>query len=171
MKTYRTPLYPALAVRLPGGDRRTVKAAGGYFNVKDEDVADFEAIMAKRPHYRVTAVDAPEQRGPIGGSTADGETVVPAPDAAEVADADGSEHGVVVQPEPVSLSNLHPELVSVEMLEQLNVPTLKARLEERGLATDGRKAVLIQRLAEATNTPTGVSDGTTDDPDAEDTAE
>lgn len=169
MKTYKTPLYPALMARLPGEGRRNVKAAGGYFNVADEDVADFEKFIAARPHYRIVAVEDTTDRGPVGGST-DGETVVPAPDP-EMTTADGSEHGIVIQPEPTSESELHPERVSVEMLEQLNVPTLKERLEGLGLATDGRKAVLVKRLADATNTPAGLGDGTTDDADANDTAE
>lgn len=178
MKTYKSPVYPALMVRLPGEGRRSVKAAGGYFNVEDDDVPAFEALMAKRPHYRIREVHADLGRQ-IGGQADETGTVAPAPesdvddeidaadDAADAADADGSEHGIVVQADGVTDVERHPEMVSIEMLEALNVPTLRARLEERGLPTDGRKAVLVKRLADATNTPTGLGDNVTDDPDGD----
>lgn len=154
MKIYKTPLYPALMARLPGEGRRNVKAAGGYFNVADEDVADFEAFVAQRPHYQISAVASDP---------------APSDEPGDAVDPVGSEHGVVVQPEPITESERHPEQVTVESLDSLTVPVLRERLQGLGLDDQGRKAVLVKRLADATNTATGLGDDVTDDADAEDT--
>lgn len=42
-----------------------------------------------------------------------------------------------------------PEEGTAESLEALTVPVLRERLEVRGLPTEGRKAVLVERLAAA----------------------
>ena len=159
MNTYRSPVYPALMINL--GDGRKVKAAGGYFEVEDEDVSRFEEIMRERPQYRIVQQSRESRRdeGVTGTMTSlDGE---PAPTTAA-----GDPHGTVTQPEPMSAAERHPELVTVETLEALNVPTLRERLQGLGLDDTGRKAVLVRRLAEATNTPTG--DDATEGEDSDD---
>jgi hypothetical protein len=161
MKTYRSPIYPALAIRLPGTGRN-MKATGGYFEIADEDVEAFEKVMAERPHYQVTSSDG------RAIATDTGAAATP-----------GAEHGTVTRPEPMSASEQHPELASVETLETLTVPQLRERLEGLELDTTGTKNVLINRLAEATNVPTGgtesdanpeptnATDGTDEGPDDE----
>lgn len=148
MKTYRSPVYPALMINI--GDGRKAKAAGGYFEVEDEDVDAFEAIIKERPQYRI--VEQARGRGPETDEGAVSGTLTT---------ASGDPHGTVKQPEPMSESEMHPENVSIETLDSLKVPELRERLEKLGLDSTGRKAVLVNRLAEATNTPTG-------DPEPED---
>ena len=155
MNIYRSPLYPALMIRLPGDGRRNVKASGGIFNVAERDVEDFEAIIAKRPHYKIELV-----------STANAE---PATDSSlEVTEETAD---TVVQPEPMSESELEPEKVTVESLEALNVPVLRERLQGLGLPDDGRKAVLVKRLADAMDLDAADADDGTNDSDADDTNE
>jgi hypothetical protein len=152
MKIYKSPVYPALMIHVPvaDGGRRPVKASGGYFNVPDDLTDGFEAVVAERPQYRIEYV---------------GTGAEPESDATQPTDAEGSENGIVVQPEPVSESEKNPEMATVETLEQLNVGQLKERLEGLGLPTDGRKAVLVKRLADATNTSTGLGDDESSDAD------
>jgi hypothetical protein len=157
MKIYRTPLYPALMVRLPGPARRSVKASGGYFNVPDEDVESFEKFIAARPQYQIV-----ESEGSVlpGTRTATTGPVNPY----DPASADGAPQGVQTAPEPMSDSERNPEKVKVESLENLTVPTLRARLAGLGLPSDGGKTTLVKRLADATDTPTGLGDETTPTP-------
>ena len=149
MKTYESPVYPALWLRLPKSGS-TVKATGGYFNVNDADVAEFEEIVAKRPHYKVKAADAAE---PVAGEH----------------ETTPTDHGTVTQPEPMTDVERRPEGAKIEQLEQLKVPELQARLEAMGLSTEGKKAALIQRLAEATGAPVATGDGVSAQPEADDT--
>lgn len=142
MKTYRSPVYPALTMKLPEAGK-SVKASGGYFNVDDENVEEFESLIAKRRHYRIVPVE-------------ENPKVIDAPvESIPTTAADG----IVVQPEPISESERHPENVQVESLEQLKVPELKERLEALGLSTEGLKNDLIERLAAATDVPDGQQDG------------
>lgn len=64
MKTYKSPVYPALMIRLPGDGRRNIKASGGVFNVPDEDVKAFEKLIAARPHYKITPADGTAPASP-----------------------------------------------------------------------------------------------------------
>ena len=163
MNIYRTPLYPALMIRLPGDGRRNIKASGGLFNVADEDVEAFEKVVAERPHYKIELVsrqeDQPEQSGQI---SADG-TVTLQTAAGEV--------DSVVQPEAISESEREPEKVTLAEIESRNVPTLQERLQGLGLPDDGRKAVLVKRYADAIGVAPATGDDSTNDADATDTSE
>ena len=139
MKTYRSPIYPALMIRLPGDGRRSVKASGGYFNVEDDDVEAFEKVIAARPEYRIAPVDG------------NGNVTIPA-DAAGVSTFGLETARSVKQPEPVSEIEVHPEMASEPIdLDKLNVPELRERLEGLGLDSTGRKAVLVERLQAASD--------------------
>lgn len=155
MNIYRSPLYPALMVRLPGDGRRNIKASGGVFNVADADVEAFEAFIAARPHYQITLTGTQEEQ----------------PDAASATSLETTTDntGTVTPPEPMSESEKHPELVSVESIEALNVPTLQERLQGLGLPFDGRKAVLVKRYADALGIDAADADDSTNDPDTTDT--
>lgn len=163
MNIYRSPLYPALMIRLPGDGRRNIKASGGLFNVASEDVEAFEALIAERPHYKIELVgtqeDIEEQHGVITD------------DGSQTLNVDSTKVDSVTQPEPMSISERWPELVSVESIEALNVPTIQERLRDAGLPDDGRKAVLVQRLADALGLAAASADDRTNDADATDTAE
>jgi hypothetical protein len=153
MQTYRSPVYPALMVKLPGETRRDVKASGGYFQVEDEDVEAFEAFIATRPHYRITPADAPgpwnERRVVSPDATDDeasdalSEEEQAAAEAARVAD------NAVTQPEAITDIERHPENVAEENLDSFSIEELQAILTEMGLETNGRKAVLIKRIVAA----------------------
>lgn len=152
MKTYRSPVYPALAVRV--GDHN-VKASGGYFTIEDEDVEAFEAFIANRPLYRIEEAAGRDRSEDtrVAGVTGTLTTT-----SGKATTAAGDPHGAVNHPEPMSDSERHPETVKIESFEAMNVPTLRARLEEIGEDSRGNKPQLIERLVAATNTPDGESD-------------
>jgi hypothetical protein len=139
MKTYRSPVYPALAVRL--GDKR-FKFSGGLLSVPDDDVEDLDAFAAKRPEYQITEVVLEGSDAAPAGVVTDtqtrlnGEPVTPT---------------TVVDPQPISESQLHPENVttSAEYLENKTNAQLAEMLAQRGLMTGGNKAEHTARLKAA----------------------
>lgn len=122
MKTYRSPVYPALMINL---GTHMAKARGGLFEIDDEDVATFEALIAKSPHYRVEAVEADEA----------------AAIAASPPDVVGGVVGTLTSPKA-------PDRTAVAAPRPTRAE-LSAELESLGLPTDGNVPDLEARLAEA----------------------
>ncbi len=129
MKTYDSPVYPALMVKLPSG---SLKAMGGVFHVPADQVDEFEAFVAERPHYQIRYT----------GTTEDAE---PEPIGPDIATSD-----TITQPEPMSAGEKHPELAAFDpdALGDKTNAELNDMLETRGLPTGGTKAELIARLTE-----------------------
>jgi hypothetical protein len=132
MKVYRSPVYPAIQVRL--GNRR-IRATAGYVNVQDADVETFEEWAAKRPHYKITDEDGNliTRRDPRRERRAEERP---------------PEDRVFVAP-GITESEANPEMVSEQSVDSLSVPELRDALREKGLPTTGNRAVLIDRLAKA----------------------
>lgn len=151
MKTYKSPVYPALMVRLPS-DRRAIKAEGGFFNVKDADVDEFEAWANTYPHYRIEYVGtAPE---PEHGAVAEGQVTA-------------EPHGVTVTEPGITEVERHPEMAKLDLIDNRSNAELRTELKALGQPTSGNRDALLARLAEATESPDGKSDGEDADDDAE----
>lgn len=146
MNRYRSPLYPALMVRLPGEGRRNIKAAGGVFNVAEEDVEAFEAFVAERPHYKIELVGTQADETPTA-----------------TLNVSGADTGSVTPPEPASDSEKDPSLVVAPTVEALKVPELRERLEAAGLPSEGRKPELVERLTSAITAGEAAGVETTDE--------
>lgn len=147
MKTYRTPIYPALMLRVGS---KNVKASGGLFEIEDEDVEAFEALVAQRPHYRIRAYPEtdtspdPDELG-IVEMRRQG---LDEPDPVPVA---GAEHGLQTRDEPMSESERHPENAKVRTVDSMTPQELGKALMDRKLPTTGDIPALRERLAAALN--------------------
>lgn len=164
MKVYRTPIYPALMVKL---GEKSIKASGGLFDIEDEDVAAFEKFIAKRPHYRITPYAGDPNTSPDPDNLGERELI--RQNGGVLPEPVPNPHGEVTQPEPISASERQPEIVETpESLANYSNDYLRAQLTERGLPAGGNHSQLVQRLADAMELQTGGPDASDDDDDDED---